>query len=121
MITKHGENIEPSKDSIQFFDTRLKDHLFKCSATLIADAHGEIVGSVCLNYDISDLLPAHNAIQSFVQYPAAEPAEQTQNEHPLLTKNVDDILQYYIQQAEAMAGKPMSLMSREEKQRLWII
>ena len=33
----------------------------------------------------------------------------------LATKNVDDILQYYMNQAEALVGKPMSLMNKEEK------
>jgi len=33
----------------------------------------------------------------------------------LATKNVDDILQYYMNQAESLVGKPMSLMNKEEK------
>ena len=115
MITKRGEDIDPLKESIQFFDTSFKDHLFKCCTTLISDENGKIVGSVCLNFDISDFVLAQNAIQSFIQYPAAEPAGPAQDENPLLTKNVDDILQYYIQQAESTAGKPMALMNRDEK------
>ena len=115
MITKFGEDIEPLKDSIQFIDTSLKDHFFKCCTTLISDENGKIIGSVCLNYDISDFLLAQNAIQYFVQYPITDMSQQAPEKNPLLTKNVDDILQYYIQQAEALVGKPMSLMSREEK------
>lgn len=118
MITKRGEDLEPLKDSIQFFDTSFKDHLFKCCTTLISDENGKIIGSVCLNYDVSDFLLAQNAIQNFVQYPSnatQNPSEHPHREDPLLTKNVDDILQYYIQQAETTVGKPMSLMNREEK------
>jgi len=33
----------------------------------------------------------------------------------ILKKNVDDILQHYIYQAESMIGKPMMLMNKEEK------
>ena len=33
----------------------------------------------------------------------------------ILKKNVDDILQHYIYQAESMIGKPMMLMTKEEK------
>lgn len=35
----------------------------------------------------------------------------------ILKKNVDDILQHYIYQAESMIGKPMMLMNKEEKVR----
>lgn len=33
----------------------------------------------------------------------------------LFSKNVDDILQHYIYQAESAIGKPMMLMNKEEK------
>lgn len=32
-------------------------------------------------------------------------------------KNIDDVLRYYIDQAEQMLGKPFSLMTKEEKVR----
>ncbi len=42
--------------------------------------------------------------------------QQTMTDHEfILKKNVDDILQHYIYQAESMIGKPMTLMNKEEK------
>ena len=62
---------------------------------------------------MSQLLIAQNALQAFIQHPATDihtpPATDMD---ALATKNVDDILQYYMNQAEALVGKPMSLMNK---------
>lgn len=46
----------------------------------------------------------------------ANPQAMTDHDF-ILKKNVDDILQHYIYQAESMIGKPMMLMNKEEKVR----
>ena len=116
MITQFGKSIEPLKDSIQTFSNGPKDRFFKSFTTLIPDENGKIIGSVCVNLDVSQLLIAQNALQAFIQHPATDihtpPATDMD---ALATKNVDDILQYYMNQAEALVGKPMSLMNKEEK------
>lgn len=38
---------------------------------------------------------------------------------PWATKNVDDILKYYMKQAELLVGKPMGLMNKEERSAHW--
>ena len=116
MITQFGKSIEPLKDSIQTFSNGPKDRFFKSFTTLIPDENGKIIGSVCVNLDVSQLLIAQNALQAFIQHPATDihtpPATDMD---ALATKNVDDILQYYMNQAESLVGKPMSLMNKEEK------
>ena len=89
-------------------------HLYKSFTTLIPDENGKIVGSVCVNLDVSDLLNAQRALGAFVQYPMTHHAP-TNDIDALATKNVDDILKYYMKQAELLVGKPMGLMNKEEK------
>lgn len=106
MITQFGKSIEPLKDSIQTFSNGPKDRFFKSFTTLIPDENGKIIGSVCVNLDVSQLLIAQNALQAFIQHPATDihtpPATDMD---ALATKNVDDILQYYMNQAEALGGQ----------------
>lgn len=116
MITQYGNDIEPFKESIQSFDHTQKDHFLKSCTTLIEDENHKIVGSVCLNMDVSDLFLAQNALQNFLQYPTAAPAVSGNSDDSfILKKNVDDIVQHFMQQAEALIGKPMALMNKEEK------
>ena len=114
MITQLGKDIEPMKDSIQTFSNGPKDRFYKSFTTLIPDESGNIVGSVCVNLDVSDLLNAQRALGAFVQYPMTHHAP-TNDIDALATKNVDDILKYYMKQAELLVGKPMGLMNKEEK------
>ena len=87
------------KDSIQTFSNGPKDRFYKSFTTLIPDENGKIVGSVCVNLDVSDLLNAQRALGAFVQYPMTHHAP-TNDIDALATKNVDDILKYYMKQAE---------------------
>ena len=114
MITQLGKDIEPMKDSIQTFSNGPKDRFYKSFTTLIPDENGKIVGSVCVNLDVSDLLNAQRALGAFVQYPMTHHAP-TNDIDALATKNVDDILKYYMKQVELLVGKPMGLMNKEEK------
>lgn len=82
--------------------------------TLVPDEDGKIIGSVCVNLDVSDLLNAQKALQAFVQYPMSRHSPVSDMD-ALATKNVDDILQYYIEQAERLVGKPIGMMNKEEK------
>ena len=93
MITQLGKDIEPMKDSIQTFSNGPKDRFYKSFTTLIPDENGKIVGSVCVNLDVSDLLNAQRALGAFVQYPMTHHAP-TNDIDALATKNVDDILKY---------------------------
>ena len=72
MITQFGKSIEPLKDSIQTFSNGPKDRFFKSFTTLIPDENGKIIGSVCVNLDVSQLLIAQNALQAFIQHPATD-------------------------------------------------
>ena len=65
--------------------------------------------------DVSDLMNAQKALQTFVQYPTVHHEAPVNDIDALATKNVDDILQYYMKQAERLIGKPMGLMNKEEK------
>ena len=95
MITQLGKDIEPMKDSIQTFSNGPKDRFYKSFTTLIPDENGKVVGSVCVNLDVSDLLNAQRALGAFVQYPMTHHAP-TNDIDALATKNVDDILKYYM-------------------------
>ena len=113
MIFHEGKDITPYRDSQIFFYHDKKRKIFKSCTTLISDEDNRIVGSVCLNLEVTDLLLTQNALQGLLQYklPGAEAA----GEPDMGIKNIDEVLRHYIEQAVAMLGKPFSLMGKEEK------
>ena len=114
MITQLGKDIEPMKDSIQTFSNGPKDRFYKSFTTLIPDENGKIVGSVCVNLDVSDLLNAQRALGAFVQYPMTHHAP-TNDIDALATKNVDDILKYYMRQSLSVPGTNRCPEKRSEQ------
>lgn len=117
MITNVGKDITPLKDSMIFFYPGAKGQIFKSCTTLIADGDNRIIGSVCLNMEISNFLLAQNAISSFVRYESESDTSKPLDSKTIMEKNVDDVLVYYIQQCESMIGSPMPLMTKEQKVR----
>jgi predicted transcriptional regulator YheO len=113
MIANCGKDIDPFKESRIYFYDGVKGKIFKSCTTLIGDENNKIIGSVCLNLEMTDFVLAQNALQSFVRY--NNPDLSTLREDELMFKNVDEVLRYYMDQSEQMVGKPMALMNKEEK------
>lgn len=118
MISHSGKDIEPYKDSRIYFFNGTKEggntgQIFKSCTTLICDENKKIIGSVCLNLEMSDFILAQNALQCFVRY--SNPDISTLNEEDVAFENVDDVMRYYMEQCEQIVGKPMSLMNKKEK------
>lgn len=116
MISHAGEDIDQYRDSHIYFFTGTDGHagqIFKSCTTLISDENNKIIGSVCLNLDVTDFIFAQNALQNFVQY--STPILSTMRDEDVAFENVDDVLAYYMSQCEQTIGKPMSLMNKAEK------
>lgn len=87
--------------------------LLKCSSTAIKDETGNIVGGVCINYDITDLMKAQRAISSLADYDSSN--DENVNEHEKYFRNVNELLEYYLGLAENKVGKPAAEMTKKER------
>lgn len=90
--------------------TRTKDgKILKSSTIYIRDDDGAAIGIFAINYDITLMLAMENALKSFT---AAETPER-EPEH--ISRNVADLLDELIEQSVALVGKPVALMTKEDK------
>lgn len=115
MIAHCGDDIEKYHDSrIYFFNGtgNRSGHIFKSCTTLINDEKNQIIGSVCVNLDVTDLILSQNMLRGFV--PNGNDSGSIPEEE-IGFENVDDVLHYYISHCEQQIGKPMSMMDRNEK------
>ncbi|GHV36816.1 hypothetical protein FACS1894187_12120 [Synergistales bacterium] len=104
-----GEEIE--RNPI-YFIKHTKGKIIKCCSTLIRDADNNVIGAVCVNFDVSDFILSQNTVASFVKY---TPEVMEAGEDDILVKSVDELMDYYMGMAEKTVGKPMSLMDKDEK------
>jgi len=95
--------------------TRTKDgRMLKSSSTFIRDENKEIIGLFCINYDISDLVMAKNAINAVIDV-EPEGNGSGQGSIDTITTNISELLDQLIEDSTSFVGKPVSHMTKEDK------
>jgi predicted transcriptional regulator YheO len=93
--------------------TRTPDgKILKSSSVYIRDTEGRIAAIFCINFDISTLQMFDTSLQELM---ATE--EQAPKEPERITLNVSDLLEDLIRQADELVGKPVALMTKDDKVR----
>ena len=90
--------------------TKTKDgKILKSSTIYIRDDDNKAIGVFAINYDITLMLAMEEMLKQFTatEVPDQEP------EH--ISRNVSDLLDELIDQSVAIVGKPVALMSKEDK------
>lgn len=104
--------------------SKLEDHLgyltktsdgriLKSSTMYIRDSSGNKVNAIfSINYDITSLMMIEQSVKSLI---SSDQTETNNKEPERITQNVNDLLDDLIEQSVAMIGKPVALMTKEDK------
>jgi predicted transcriptional regulator YheO len=88
--------------------------ILRSSSIYIKDDEGQVIGSVCINLDITETVQFEGFLKNFNHYEIDEHGIEEKQEE-VFVKDVNDLLDHLIQQAQVMIGKPIDQMSKEEK------
>ena len=89
--------------------TQTRDGRYLRSSTIyLKDDNNVVIGSLCVNFDITDLISARNCIKQLIDDDTAE------NDTAVYT-SVDDQLLAMIEDSIDYVGAPVALMTREQK------
>ena len=92
--------------------TRTKDgKILKSSTIYVRDDDGAAIGIFGINYDITLMLAMEENLRAFTV------ADAPQQEPERISRNVADLLDELIDQSVALVGKPVALMTKEDKVR----
>ncbi len=100
-------------DKPVYFNTTQKGKMLKSSTTFLRDKNNKIVGSVCINFDVTSFFSAQSMLDNFLNY--GEQKNNSPQEGEILVSNVNELLEYYLIQCEKEIGKPAAVMQKEEK------
>ena len=90
--------------------TRTKDgRILKSSTMYIRGDDDKIQYILSINYDITGLLALDSAVKTLISTESKEKAPER------ITQNVNDLLDDLIEQSVALIGKPVALMTKEDK------
>ena len=106
------EDAAKLEDRLAYLTRTSDGKIMKSTTIFIRGDDGKIVGILGINYDISMLLAFQKTIQDFTMQELHQ--EEASSQIPL---NVNDLLEDLIRQSITLIGKPVALMSKEEKVR----
>ncbi|MCQ2421132.1 MAG: helix-turn-helix transcriptional regulator [Clostridia bacterium] len=110
VLEQLGQSNDDAADELGYL-TRTKDgKILKSSSIYIRDDEGRVAAILGINYDISTLQMFEGSLHDFIT-----PNEQVRKEPERITLNVSDLLEDLIRQADELVGKPVALMTKDDK------
>ena len=85
--------------------------ILRSSTTYIRNGEGQVIGAICINYDITDLIMADNILRDITMYSVSK----NDVEQEVFASNVGEILDHLISMCQVMIGKPSSMMTKADK------
>ena len=106
MQEKHPQHL---KDRSGYLLKTHDGRIVKSSTVYIRNKTGGIDGIFCVNYDITNLLMAEKAVGSLLSHKRETKAPAS------IPQNVNELLDELIEQSVEKVGKPVALMSKDDK------
>lgn len=103
---KHDQTLT---DELGYLTKTRDGRILKSSTVYLRDYEGVIEGVLSINYDITEMLMAERAIASVLHH-NSEPSIPER-----IPQNVNDLLDDLIEQSVANVGKPVAMMTKEDK------
>ena len=92
--------------------TRTEDgKMLRSSTFFLRDEKEQVIGAICVNYEIGDLLQLQDVLESVSMYPSSKKDVEPE----VFAKNVGEILDHLTAQCTEYIGKPGVEMTKEEK------
>ncbi|RLQ92430.1 transcriptional regulator [Falsibacillus albus] len=83
--------------------------ILRSSTALLRDDEGKLIGSLCINFDITDFVLAENAIRSMTR------SQDNRQMNEVFVQDVNELFEHYIEECIQLIGKPITLMTKDEK------
>ena len=96
-------------DRFNYITTTQDGKILRSSSIYLKDDNGNVMGSICINMDITETLQFEGYLRQFNQF------ESFTNEEEIFAPDVNNLLAHLIQKGQELIGKPASDMSKNEK------
>ena len=102
---------KPGEDRLSYLAKTADGKTLKSTTVYIRDEDKQPIGIFSINYDITLMLAMEENLRQFT----ATTPEQPENIPEPITQDVSDLLDELIEQSVKRVGKPVALMTKEEK------
>lgn len=101
-----------AEDRLNYFTKSRDGRVLRSSTIFIKDSQGKPIGILAINFDVSKLLAADQAVHALMN--GLDDVQSTPSPIPT---NVNDLLDQLIEQSMEFVGKPVPLMNKDDKVR----
>lgn len=114
LFFEHAPDLSGHEEELSVYFSENGGKLIKSSTTFLRDETGNIVGAVCINLDVTRSQALFRELGQFLNAP-----EKPQDGHggERFVRNVQELMDGYLDEVEREIGKPASQMNRAEKLR----
>ncbi len=112
VLEQLGKDSACPEDHLCYLTRTPDGKLLKSTSIYIPDDHGKTAAVFGVNFDISTLSMAQQALESLTST-----LTQKEEAPARITHNVNDLLDDLIEQSDRLIGKPPSMMTKEDKVR----
>lgn len=107
---------EYNNDHLSNYYYRTDDgKILKCSTALIRDENCEVIGALCINYDIGKFLISKKIIDEFCETFTMENSTDINDDNVILSEDVNNILKKILDRVIQGTEIPVANMSKEKK------
>lgn len=96
-------------DRFNYVTTTQDGKILRSSSIYLKNEEGEVIGSICVNLDITETLQFEGYLRQFNQF------DSFTNEEEIFAPDVNNLLNHLIQKGQEQLGKPACEMNKAEK------
>lgn len=101
-----------AEDKFNYITYAPDGHILRSSSIYFHNSHGDPIGSLCLNLDITDTIYFEKCLREYNDFRENGSSDTSQE---IFTPNVNELLDRLIEQSIVKYGKPPRLLTKEEK------
>jgi predicted transcriptional regulator YheO len=96
-------------DLYTYFNQTMDGRMLRSSTLYFRDEKGNVIGSLCINTDVTKMADMQNSLRKFTMLPMSQPVEE------VFANRVEDLFDYFIRKSEGIIRKPAAEMTKEDK------
>ena len=104
------QGLEKSDGRFNYFTQTYDGRFLRSSTIYIKDDDEKVIGALCVNLDITQMVSANNYLKEFIGMEPENAKTET-----IVFNNVEDLLISMIQDSIAHVGTPVALMTKQQK------
>ncbi len=94
-----------------YINTIPNGHVLRTTSKYFRDEYGKVNGSLCINYDITDLILCEKALKSITDLTTTSSSDQKE----FFVGNIDDMLTQMMNEAVKTSGKEVTELTKDDK------